>query len=54
MSDEKKINGAPSFEEFSSSENKVRVEKVKELEKKDINPWPQFKSVTATCTQVLD
>ena len=54
MIDEKKMNNESSFEEFSSSENKVRVEKVRELEKEGLNPWPQFKPVTATCMQVMD
>ena len=36
-----------------SQEHQIRLEKVKELEKTGINPWPAAKKVTATSAQVL-
>jgi len=35
-------------------EHLVRVEKVKELEKLGVSPWPAMKPVTATCAQVIN
>jgi len=36
------------------NEHEIRVEKVHELRKKGIEPWPASKEVTATCAQVHD
>lgn len=37
-----------------SAEHQIRVEKVKELEKKGLSAWPAGKQVNATCKEVLD
>ena len=37
-----------------SAEHQIRVEKVKELEKKGISAWPSGRHVNATCQEVLD
>lgn len=37
-----------------SQEHTIRVEKVLELRKEGIEPWPCAKSVTATCKQVIE
>lgn len=37
----------------ASEEHVVRIEKVKALEKQGINPWPDMKTVTATCAQLV-
>jgi len=35
------------------NEHEVRVQKVKEMEKVGINPWPEFKPVTSTCRDAV-
>lgn len=37
-----------------SAEHQIRVEKVKELEKKGLSAWPAGKAVNATCQEVLN
>ncbi|MFH1643778.1 MAG: lysine--tRNA ligase [bacterium] len=54
MSKKENIEEQINLEEISSNENVVRLEKVNELQKMGINPWPEFKPVNATTVQVLD
>jgi len=54
MAEKEKLNDGMTFEQISLDEHKIRLEKVKQMQEKGINPWPSFKPVTATCTQVLD
>ena len=37
-----------------SDENKIRIQKVKELEQKGISPWPQKREVTSTALNVIN
>ncbi len=37
-----------------SNEHEIRVQKVKELEKSGINPWPANEPVNSTCKDVID
>ncbi|OGB83235.1 lysine--tRNA ligase [candidate division TM6 bacterium RIFCSPHIGHO2_12_FULL_32_22] len=37
-----------------SDENKIRIQKVKELQEKGINPWPQKREVTSTALNVIN
>ena len=41
-------------DEHVSQEHKIRVEKVVELRKQNIEPWPALKPVDSTCKQVID
>lgn len=41
-------------DEHSSQEHTIRVEKVVELRKEGIDPWPAAKPVTAWCKQVIE
>lgn len=43
-----------SVEHDASKEHEVRVEKVKAMEQAGVNPWPEFKPVTATCAQAIE
>lgn len=48
---EREIETTP---EYVSREYAVRVEKVEEMRKQGIEPWPQAKTITASCKQVID
>lgn len=52
MSNEK-LNQEVDLQETGSDEHAVRISKVKGLQEKGIDPWPQFKPVGATCASVL-
>lgn len=41
-------------EQDLSHEHEVRVAKVKEMESAGVQPWPEFKPVTATCAQARE
>lgn len=48
MADEKDIT------QHALSEHEIRVQKVKDLRAQNVEPWPSWKPVTATCKQVVD
>lgn len=50
-----KVTPQPPIEnKDSSAEHAIRIQKVQELRKLGVEPWPPSEPVTATCTQVIE
>ncbi|KKP35615.1 MAG: Lysine-tRNA ligase [candidate division TM6 bacterium GW2011_GWF2_32_72] len=54
MSEETKTSQGVLSPEAASAEHLVRVEKIKEMTKVGMQPWPEFEQLDSTCKQVVD